>query len=77
MKYPVLLIVLSIYTSLSWGQNSFKAIVKDGETMEPLYGATVLVQGTNNGGISDHEGLVEIRNIPDGKQVLDIPVCWL
>jgi outer membrane receptor for ferrienterochelin and colicins len=52
------------------GQNTFKAIIKDNETKEPLFGATVLIQGTNNGGISDQSGLVQIGNIPDGKQVL-------
>lgn len=72
MKSLALLFVLLIYTSISWGQHSFKAIVKDNETKEPLYGATVLVQGTNNGGISNHEGLVEITNIPDGKHALEI-----
>jgi len=70
MKIFVLPCLLFIYTSLIWGQNTFKAIVKDNETKKPLFGATVLVQGTNNGSISDQNGLVQIRNIPDGKQVL-------
>jgi len=70
MKSFILQFLLLIYASLTWGQNTFKAIVKDNETKEPLYGATVLAQGTNNGGISDQKGLVQITNIPNGKQVI-------
>jgi len=72
MKSLALQFLLLMYTSLTLGQNAFKAIIKDYDTKEPLFGATVLVQGTNNGSISDQNGLVQIKNIPDGKQVLVI-----
>ena len=53
-----------------FGQNSFKAVVKDSVTKEPLIGATAVVQGTTNGASADVNGMIEIKNIPDGKQVL-------
>ena len=43
---------------------------KDYSTEEPLAGATVVLSGTNNGSISDTTGLVELRDIPDGRQIL-------
>jgi iron complex outermembrane receptor protein len=70
MKVLFLLTLSLLSSFVAPGQNTFRAIVKDSETKEPLFGAAVLVQGTNNGSISDHNGWVEIRNIPDGNQVL-------
>ena len=70
MKSLIFLFISLLNTSFAWGQNTFNAIVKDNETKEPLFGATILVQGTTNGGISDQNGLVQIRNILNGKQVL-------
>ena len=52
------------------GQNTFKAIIKDSQTKETLFGATVILQGTTNGAVADENGFVEIKNIPDGKQVI-------
>jgi iron complex outermembrane receptor protein len=72
MKTLVLQFLLLLYATLSWGQNTFTAIIKDYGTKEPLFGATVLIQGTNNGSTSDQNGLVQIKNIPDGKQVFVI-----
>ncbi len=70
MKRLIFLFITLFYVSFCLGQNSFKALIRDIETKEPLIGATVLLQGTSNGGIADHEGLVQIRNIPDGKWIL-------
>lgn len=47
-------------------QNKFKARILDGESGEPLAGASVMVQKTNLGGTSDAEGVVTIEKIPDG-----------
>ncbi len=52
------------------GQNIFKAVISDRETHEPLTGATAVVYGTGTGATSDSKGLVEIRNIPDGRQII-------
>jgi len=57
-----------IYTSLAFGQNTFKAIIKDSESKELLIGATAILQGTTNGASADQNGYLELKNIPDGKQ---------
>jgi len=70
MKYIFLLILAVSSISNAFSQNTFKAFIKDSATQEPLAGATLVLNGTNNGSISDNNGLVELRNIPDGKQIL-------
>ncbi len=62
------LAILCPYIAIS--QNTFKATIKDAETKEPLFGATGTVQGTTNGARSDENGLITIKNIPNGKQVV-------
>jgi outer membrane receptor for ferrienterochelin and colicins len=72
MRSVCLLFIALTCSSLTWGQNTFNAIVKDSETKESLVGATVIVQGTTIGSITDPNGLVQVRNIPNGKQVIII-----
>ena len=70
MKNFILTLLAIIYTSLAFGQNTFKAIIKDSESKESLVGATAILQGTTNGASTDQNGFVEIKNIPDGKQII-------
>ena len=66
-------IILGICICLSQiapAQNTFKAIIKDSLTKEPLVGASVVLKGTSSGNTSDINGKVEIANIPDGKQTI-------
>jgi iron complex outermembrane receptor protein len=70
MKKIILPLLAIFYTHFVFGQNTFKAIIKDGESKETLIGATALVQGTSNGASTNQNGLLEIINIPDGKQLL-------
>jgi len=72
MKNIILLFIALSCSSQTWAQNTFKAIVKDNETKESLVGATVIVQGTTIGSITDANGLVQVKNIPNGKQVIVI-----
>jgi len=53
------------------GQNTFKAVIKDSETKEPVIGATAVVRNTNKGASADIRGMVEIKNISNGKQLID------
>ncbi|MDR6563126.1 MULTISPECIES: TonB-dependent receptor [unclassified Arcicella] len=55
---------------IAFSQNTFKATIKDADTKEPLFGATATLQGTTNGARSDENGLITIKNIPNGKQVV-------
>ena len=68
-KFIILFFVL-YNASTVFSQNSIKGIIKDSETKEPVVGATALVQGSNNGARTDINGSFEIKNIPDGKQII-------
>ncbi len=70
MKCLLLFLLLLMYVSVATGQNTFNAVIKDSESKEPLFGATVLLQGTHNGSTSDQNGRVQLKNIPGGKQIL-------
>ena len=70
MKRLILFIVSVLSISEIFSQNTFKAFIKDVSTRDPLVGATMVLEATNNGSISDSTGLVELGDIPDGKQIL-------
>lgn len=59
-----------LYTSILFSQNSFRAIIKDGETREVLFGANAIIKGTLNGASSNQNGFLEITNIPNGTQTI-------
>lgn len=64
-------IIPAIYilsASCVYAQNTFKAIVKDGDSKEILIGANAILNKTNNGASSDENGIITISNIPDGAQ---------
>lgn len=69
MKKIILIFFLAV-SAKAYGQNTYKAFIKDSETKEPLIGATGVVQGTTNGASADIKGFIEIKNIPDGKQII-------
>lgn len=64
------IITIILISHAAVGQNTFKAVVKDAETGEPLPGATALVININIGASADEAGLLTIDNIPDGKQTI-------
>lgn len=66
-----MLLFATLYIATALGQHTFKAIIKDSETKESLIGATVVVLGTTIGASSDANGILELKNIPSGKQVLE------
>ncbi len=70
MKHFILPLLAMLYTSLTFGQNTFKATVKDKESKETLMGVTAYVQGTSNGSSTDENGYIEIINIPNGTQAI-------
>lgn len=62
-------VIIGIFLSAwAYSQNTFKAIVKNKETLEVLPGASALVKTTNFGASSDEMGILQIQNIPDGEQ---------
>jgi outer membrane receptor for ferrienterochelin and colicins len=70
MKKLLVLSIALLYTVFAYSQNTFRAIVKDGKTNEPLTGATAILTGTTQGAIADTSGLISLSGIPDGKQVI-------
>ncbi|AYL94610.1 TonB-dependent receptor [Mucilaginibacter celer] len=70
MKKIYVLIIALLYTVAAYSQNTFRAIVKDAKTNQPLPRATAGVLNTTIGGLADTAGLLTLKNIPDGKQVI-------
>jgi iron complex outermembrane receptor protein len=69
MKLKIILLLLVAFNITTvFSQNTFKAIIKDSETKEPLIGASAILEGTTNGATADINGLIIISNIPNGKQ---------
>ncbi len=68
MKKLIMVLTVLFFTVSVYGQNTYKAIVKDGKTDQTLRGATVKIIGTNLSATSDKDGLVILENIPSGKQ---------
>lgn len=59
-----------LYSAVALGQNNFKVIIKDAETKELLIGATAILEGSKNGATADQNGFLELKNIPNGKQII-------
>ncbi|MEO3406451.1 TonB-dependent receptor [Mucilaginibacter sp. CAU 1740] len=70
MKKIYVLIIALLYTATAYSQNTFKVIVKDAKTNQPLPGATAGILNTTIGALTDTAGLLTLKNIPDGKQVI-------
>ncbi len=64
------LIIFSITQLLA--QNSFSVLIIDAETQEPLIGATVSIDNTSTGTISDINGVASFTDLPDGTHVFKI-----
>ncbi|HKG06685.1 MAG TPA: TonB-dependent receptor [Pedobacter sp.] len=70
MKRTIVLLAMLLCTGLTYGQNTYKAIIKDAKTSQALPGATVKVLGTSLGSTSDSNGLVTLTGIVSGRQVI-------
>jgi iron complex outermembrane receptor protein len=71
MKNFILPLLAMLYTTLVFGQNTFRANVKDKESKEALFGATGNLLGTNNGSVANEKGYIEINGIPNGTQTIN------
>lgn len=72
MQKILSLFFIIIFSTNVFAQNTFKTIVKDKKTNEPLIGVSVLLKGTKNRTTSDDKGFAELKNIPTGKQTIII-----
>jgi outer membrane receptor for ferrienterochelin and colicins len=72
MKVLVLVLVTTIFGPMALAQNSLVVTIKDSDSHQPLIGASVQVQGADNGAIADENGRVQLVNIHDGPQTFII-----
>ncbi|MHA6250275.1 TonB-dependent receptor [Pontibacter sp. CAU 1760] len=70
MKKYMFLLLLLLGSTLAYSQHTLNAIVRDGETRQPLIGATASVAGTAIGAPTDATGAVALTGIPAGRQVI-------
>lgn len=60
----ILLLLLIFISQVVTAQQSLVIYVKDSLTNEPLFGATVMIKGTENGASADVEGKIILKNVP-------------
>src|SRR4051812_22696116 len=70
MKRLTVLIAALIYTTISFSQNTYKALIKDAKTNQALVGATAMLQGSGTGASADTSGLIVLNNIPNGQHII-------
>ena len=70
MKKILLLFVCLPFYAIS--QNSLTAIIKNADTKERLQGITLQIKNQKSVAISDSAGVIAVKNIPDGKQDIQI-----
>ena len=70
-----LLLALVLITTTGFAQNVLRGTVTDGNTGETLIGATVLIEGTTTGDVTDIDGNFEIT--PDGAPPYSLVISYL
>ena len=59
----VIVLIVFSQSLFAQGKASFGGYVRDAKTEEPLIGATVKLEGTDLGAVTNLEGYYEIKNI--------------
>lgn len=70
MKKLILSLAVLFMTTVIYGQSSVSGTLVDNADNEPLIGASVLVQGTSTGALSDVDGNFKIMNLENGSYTL-------
>jgi outer membrane receptor for ferrienterochelin and colicins len=70
MKKIILYILTVFIAASSYCQNIFKATIADSSGNQSLAGATASIKGTNNKAIADKDGVILLKNIPNGLQTI-------
>lgn len=68
--FSLALIVLLLFSAYAFSQNTFRTLVKDAETAEPLPGVNIIIEGTKTGAATNEAGYAEVKNIPDGNYTI-------
>lgn len=69
MRSALIIAILFLQVQ-AYAQNTFRVLIKDSESGEPLPGASVTIQGTSIGASTDEKGLAQLENIPSGTHEL-------
>ena len=69
--------MLFLFSTFIYAQQSISGVVVDAETDEPLFGVTVLVEGTAKGVVSDFDGNFTIPNMEPGDYTLKLALKTL
>ncbi|MEO6868439.1 MAG: TonB-dependent receptor [Ginsengibacter sp.] len=70
MKIIITIVLLLPYFATA--QNTFKAVIRNDDTMEPIQGATVQIQSLHLSGVTNEFGVIVLHNIPKGKYDVEI-----
>lgn len=70
MKKFFVFVAMLWIASTAFAQNTYKAVIRDAQTNQPLAGATIKVAMANLAAKSDDSGTVSISNIPSGTQII-------
>ena len=63
MRKAFLFALVSVVTTILWGQNVIRGIVVDSLTQQPLPSATVYINGTTHGTSTDPDGRFELKDV--------------
>ena len=72
MKKILTILIALFVTASGFGQGVLKGKITNDENKSPLIGASVLVNGTTIGTITNLDGNFELKNVPAGFQVLSV-----
>ncbi len=72
MKHSLLTLALWLVTVCAMAQIKVSGRVIDAQTLEPLYGANVILEQTNKGATTSLEGAFELNNLRSGTYQLRI-----
>lgn len=70
MKSLCVIVLMAMNVIIAFGQNTFKAFIKDTDSKERLVGATAVIEGTKSGASADENGYVEIKNVSSGQRTI-------
>ena len=71
MRYTLLILLAFLSASITFAQNTVAFEIKD-ESGNPLIGATVVIEGSTTGTITNAQGFAKLENLKDGKHVFGI-----
>jgi iron complex outermembrane receptor protein len=66
MKYGFLIFIALLTSYITYSQNTVNFYVTE-ESDEPLIGATIVIEGSSQGAITDIDGKATIDNVPNGE----------